>query len=339
MRFDQNPPHFPPNSSPQIDAEKTGPWAALLAVILTLSACQAESNTGELPLALASNQTVEERLGEALFQDTTLSEPPGQACQSCHDPVFGYATPPALMQHGVSQGVVAGLFGARNAPTAAYAAFSPEPYFDAESRTWVGGQFHDQRARSLEEQARGPFLNPLEMANTDAAQVVGKVRERPYADLFRAVYGQHIFSDPDQAYIRISEAIAAYERTAEFSPFSSKYDAFLREKASLSPSELRGLGATQRVNQSAYYGRFKVPTLRNVAVTAPYMHNGVFTTLEEVVRFYNTACAPGNPDGWAAPEYAATRNCREMGNLHLTDGEVSDLVAFLHTLTDGTLAE
>lgn len=364
-------------------------------------ACQPGSANAALTLtSIAPNRTLEAQLGKALFEDTSLSEPAGQACQTCHDPAAGYATPPAQMDHGVSRGVVAGLFGARNAPTAAYAAFSPSPYFDPEASTWVGGQFLDQRADTLEAQARGPFLNPLEMANSSPAMVVEKVRGRPYAASFRAIYGPDALDNTDEAYDRISRAIAAYERTEEFSPFSSKYDAFLRNRASLSSAELRGfaifkderkgncsachphdgdhplftdftsdnigvpknpenpfytqapsvnpdgagfvdlgLGATPRVNRWTYYGRFKVPTLRNVAVTAPYMHNGVFTTLEQVIRFYNTACVSGNPDGWDPPEYAATRNCEEMGNLGLTDQEIGDLVAFLRTLTDGYLPE
>ena len=72
-----------------------------------------------------------------------------------------------------------------------------------------------------------------------------------------------------------------------------------------------------------------------MAATAPYMHNGVFTSLRQVVQFYNSACTAGNPDGWAAPEITATRNCKELGDLNLSDNEIDAVVAFLETLTDG----
>ena len=74
-----------------------------------------------------------------------------------------------------------------------------------------------------------------------------------------------------------------------------------------------------------------MPTLRNVAITAPYLHNGVFKTLYQVVAFYNTRdVAP-----WPEPEIAANLNRDEMGDLGLTNQEVEDIVAFLETLTDG----
>ncbi|MFO1479368.1 MAG: cytochrome c peroxidase [Turneriella sp.] len=95
----------------------------------------------------------------------------------------------------------------------------------------------------------------------------------------------------------------------------------------------RGLGAI--LDDTAFDGRFKVPSLRNVAITAPYMHNGFFKNLREVVRFYNSACAAGNPDNWDTPEFTGTQNCKELGDLGLSDDEIDAIVAFLGTLTDG----
>jgi cytochrome c peroxidase len=89
------------------------------------------------------------------------------------------------------------------------------------------------------------------------------------------------------------------------------------------------------VGDSAELGKFRVPTLRNVAVTSPYLHNGVFKTLYEVVSFYNTRdVAP-----WPEPEIRANLNVDEMGDLGLSNQEVEDIVAFLGTLTDGYRAE
>jgi cytochrome c peroxidase len=91
------------------------------------------------------------------------------------------------------------------------------------------------------------------------------------------------------------------------------------------------LGLALTVNDPAENGKFRVPTLRNVALTPPYMHNGVFKTLFQVVAFYNTRdVGPWNP-----PEITENVNDEELGNLGLTNQEVEDIVAFLLTLTDG----
>ncbi|MCB1582063.1 MAG: c-type cytochrome [Xanthomonadales bacterium] len=92
-----------------------------------------------------------------------------------------------------------------------------------------------------------------------------------------------------------------------------------------------GLGNTNRIKDKRYLGMFKVPTLRNVEVTAPYMHNGVFSTLKEVVEFYNSR---DKTDQWGAPEVPYNVNDTELGNLSLTEIEIEALVAFLKTLTD-----
>lgn len=107
----------------------------------------------------------------------------------------------------------------------------------------------------------------------------------------------------------------------------------------LAGSELaRQILIQARRNPDDYAGRFKVPTLRNIALTAPYMHNGSMKTLKEVMRFYNTACVPGNPDNWPAAEVEKGRNCTEMGNLKLSEAQLDDIIAFLQTLTDGYLS-
>ena len=92
-----------------------------------------------------------------------------------------------------------------------------------------------------------------------------------------------------------------------------------------------GLGAI--INDSAFYGTFRTPTLRNVALTPPYFHNGCFGTLEQVVHFYNTRDTAGS--GFPPSEYVPTIDSAETGNQHLTPQEEADIVAFLKTLTDG----
>ena len=94
-----------------------------------------------------------------------------------------------------------------------------------------------------------------------------------------------------------------------------------------------GLAAT--LDDPAELGKFRVPSLRNVAVTEPYMHNGVFNTLWEVVTFYNSRDVASWPD----PEVYRNLNREELGDLGLTNTEMEDLVAFLKTLTDGYVVE
>lgn len=166
--------------------------------------------------------TDQETVGQNLYFDTNLSEPAGQACSSCHEPSAGFADPDQNLP--VSEGVIAGLFGSRNSPTASYAVFSP---VFTTSGGIKGGQFWDGRAATLADQAKGPFLNPVEMANTSRAQVIGKIQASSYSDLFDQVCGPNAYlsANVDQSYDCMADAIAAFEGTSVFSPFSSKFDA------------------------------------------------------------------------------------------------------------------
>jgi len=385
------------------------PIHPLLAVLVSAAFAMPTAQAQNQPLAGQRLLPPKAQLGKALFLDRGLSTPPGQSCSSCHDPATAFTDPDKSKP--TSKGVIAGRFGSRNSPTAAYAAFSPAFHYDRADEVYVGGQFLDGRASLLEDQARMPFLNPLEMANPDKAAVVRKVRQADYADLFRDVYGPDALRDVNQAYDRIADAIAAFENTRLMNRFTSKYDAYLNKKVQLTPAESsglklfedpakgncaachpsqpgpdrapplftdftydnlgvprnpgnpfyrmpkqfnpdqwafvdRGLGAA--LGQPSEDGKFKVPTLRNIAVSAPYMHNGYFASLRAVVAFYNDrdvkpACrgkfvdeAQALKDGcWPQPEVVENVNRDELGNLRLTEHEVDDIVAFLETLTDG----
>ena len=356
-----------------------------------------------------TSQPAKARLGQALFFDARLSAPAGQSCASCHDPNAAFTDPERRFP--VSKGALSRRLGNRNAPTSMYAAFSPDFHFDRKEKRYVGGQFLDGRAATLEEQAKGPFLNPLEMANPDKQAVVEKVRRAAYSAQFDGVFGKGALDDTDQAYERIAEALAAFQRTSQFSPFSSKYDAYLAGKAKLTAQEMhglrlfeaadkgncaachpsrpgpkgepplftdftydnlgvprnpdnpfyklpaqlnpagvhftdRGLGTT--VNQRSEDGKFKVPTLRNIERTGPYMHNGYFKTLHGVVAFYNDRdkkppCSKNmlgeavalKRQCWPAPEVITNVNHDELGKLGLTGREVDAIVAFMKTLNDG----
>jgi cytochrome c peroxidase len=381
-----------------------------IVLVLALSGCGGGGDGGNNVSASAPDQTDLKLLGKQLFEDTNLSDPAGQSCATCHDAARAFTDPNGA--EPTSQGVHPGLFGKRNAPTAAYAQFSPAFHYDSAGGTYVGGQFLDGRAATLEEQAKQPFLNPGEMANLNKASVVDKVRSAAYAPLFLQVFGPGSLDDADQAYEHIVQAIAAFERTKTFAPFTSKFDYFLKGQAQLTAQEMRGmalftdptkgncaachpitplpdgtpplftdftydnlgvprnpdnpfytqgigfnpdgmnfvdLGLGGALGIAAQDGRFKVPTLRNIAVTAPYMHNGYFTTLRSVVEFYNdrdvrprctdatwTRDADAESEHcWPAPEVPQTVNHEELGHLGLSDQEIDDIVAFLQTLTDG----
>lgn len=349
-----------------------------------------------------------ERLGELLYFDRDLSINKNQACASCHTPP-NFVDPANVADPAnsvVSLGSDRALHGGRNSPSAAYAAFSPFFHWDPVAGLYVGGQFWDGRATTLTEQAKGPFLNPVEMAMPSKKSVLERIADnnnvnyKQYKRLFDNVYDVDIKEASqsqnqiyiDAVYEMMADAIAAFEKTGIFNKFSSKFDYFLAGKTNLTGQELRGFGLfngkakcnachasdalvapdgnvmpplftdftydnigipkstnpliaddpidfglggradiAARDPSGAELGKHKVMSLRNIAVTPPYGHNGFFATLEEVVHFYNTR----DIEPWPAPEVAQNVNTDELGDLGLTAEEEADVVAFLKTLTDG----
>jgi cytochrome c peroxidase len=336
--------------------------------------------------------------GEALFFDTALSANRTLSCASCHDPNAGFVDPrETAAGRAVSLGDNGQSLGDRNAPSAAYARFSPA-FGKTPDGKWRGGQFHDGRAAGLAEQAGGPPLNPIEMAMPDKASVSARLRENPRYALMLDRAGA---STPEADYDAMTRAIAAFEETDTFAPFTSKYDRYLRGEVKLSDEEelgrvlffsqqftncnmchqLRadplakdetfsnyqyhnigvpanraaraengmadhidhGLLENPAITDPAEDGKFKVPSLRNVAVTGPYMHNGVFTDLRTVVLFYNkynsrAAARQINPETgapWGPPEVPGTLSMTELEHgPALDDQRIDALVAFMKTLTD-----
>lgn len=215
------------------------PWRTALAAALLslLAACGGGSSTDASPTAAPLSAMA--ALGEKIFADASLSASGRQSCSSCHVTARGHAADNALpAQFG---GALLGLQGGRNVPSARYLSFAPSFHFDAEG-TPNGGFFWDGRADSLQAQAGGPFLNPVEMANASVAEVIERLSRTSYAAEFLAVFGADIFTRPDDAFARMTLALQQYEKEdTEFRPFSSKYDAFLRGTASLTAQEQRGL--------------------------------------------------------------------------------------------------
>jgi cytochrome c peroxidase len=183
-----------------------------------------------------------ELVGKRVFFDTSLSNPPGQSCGSCHDPAtgfsgnFGGAEGVPLAADGVTPGL-------RNTPTASYARFTPPFTLTSVGTHQVakGGQFLDGRAAGLEEQAGMPFFSAGEMNIASVAQLSERLAQAAYAPLLREVFGAAIFSDPQLLLASVTRAIAAFERTREFAPFSSKLDNALAGEGALSELEQEGL--------------------------------------------------------------------------------------------------
>ena len=177
-----------------------------------------------------------EKLGGFLYRDKKLSLNQNQSCMTCHHPSAGFADPENLrdpIDFPVSAGSDPTLFGGRNAPSAAYAGFSPVFGWDVTIGEYVGGMFWDGRATGatlgdpLAEQALGPFLNPVEMAMEDEAAVVDAVSVSNYAKLFLKVFPDTDFiNDVAGTYDNIGIAIAAFERSNIITRFNSKFDQF-----------------------------------------------------------------------------------------------------------------
>lgn len=212
----------------------------------------AASAAGQLLQTPTSTLTPVEELGKQLFFDTALSTPFGQSCAACHGPEVGFTGPISELNDlaGVYPGAIHTRFGNRKPPAAAYAGASPPLYYDQVEEVWIGGMFWDGRATGwdlgdpLAEQAMGPFLNPLEQNNPGMRQVVRKVYQSDYADLFEQVWGDGSLDpvkDVYGSYERIARSIAAYERSPEVNPFTSKYDSYLAGQATLTDEELLGL--------------------------------------------------------------------------------------------------
>ncbi|MBI1725209.1 MAG: c-type cytochrome [Candidatus Tectomicrobia bacterium] len=276
-------------------------------------------------------------LGRLLFFEKRISADGTAACATCHMPARGFSN---ARQYGVG---VEGKLGIRNVPTVLNAAY-------------YSSQFWDGRAKSLEEQAKGPILNPAEMASSEerVVKILGAIPA--YGEAFRRAFG-----DPAISLDRAAKAIATFERTlvSGGSPFDRWK--FGGEEAAISADAKRGfdlfkskaqcvkchlvdefsapltdnkfhnigigmdkqkpeLGRAEITKDRKDRGKFKTPSLREVTRTAPYMHDGRFNTLEEVLDFYDKG---GHPNPSLDPD---------IFPLKLTQKEKKDLLAFLRTL-------
>lgn len=181
-------------------------------------------------------------LGEKIFNDSNLSEPRGTACVSCHQAKTGFSNLNSS-KIGVPRGSLPKSFGIRNVMQNSYASFQPPFGFRVNGNDVdpIGGLFWDGRADTLAQQAQLPFLSAQEMNNKDAASVIAKIAASPYAQQMTAIFGKGVFNNPTTAMAHVGEAIAAFEVSAVFESFSSRYDAFIRGKALFTPAEANGM--------------------------------------------------------------------------------------------------
>ena len=315
--------------------------AFVLALILALASItsqavwsmQANPALPPVPIPPDNPQTdAKVSLGRQLFFDPRLSADDTVSCATCHDPETAWAN------HNPVDVGIQGKKGTRNSGTILDAAY-------------MDFQFWDGRAKTLEEQSLGPIHNPVEMGSTleEVVRELGAIEG--YRTQFKAVFGSDVTTDG------IAKAIASFERTVLSGP--SPHDRYVAgDRSAMQPSAVRGMrlfngkarcrtchGGPMLSDQGFHnlgvgmdrpqpdigreavtkdpkdHGRFKTPSLRNVALTWPYMHDGSVRSLADVVEFYD-AGGVRNPtlDIFVMP-------------LELTDDEQKDLVAFLEALT------
>lgn len=386
-------------------------------------------------------------LGKQIFFDANLSASGKLSCASCHSPAHAYGPPNALpVQFG---GPSMTLQGDRPPPSLMYLyrqpnfSIGPEKADDDTPANFAqqaarasgvaraqktagatpakpadvpqGGMFWDGRADTLQMQAFGPLLNPVEMANTSEEEVARKFDGDAYRKVFVQLFGPDIFKNPRMLLSEAMFAVARYQvEDPSFHPYSSKYDYWLEGRARLTQAELRGLklfndpqkancagchlsqpsrdgqppmftdyeyealgvprNTALAVNRNAGYfdmglcgphrtdlaaqtqfcGMFLTPSLRNVATRHAFFHNGVYRSLDQVLKFYNLRdiepgkIYPHDAKGHVAQyddlpaKYHANIDRadapfdRNPGDTpSMTDADIKDIIAFLQTLNDG----
>jgi cytochrome c peroxidase len=233
-----------------------------------------------------------ESLGQKLFSDTNFSNPPGLSCESCHSP--GHALVDPDDNRPVSEGAITGRFGIRNSPTVSYARFIP-PFSSKSDAVKMG----------------------LDVFTTEEAS------------------GEQIFRDVKCGRCHTNDGPSPLFTNFEYENIGvpgNTNNPFLTLDNSLNPDGAnfvdRGLGRV--IADPLDDGKFRTPSLRNIESTGPYMHNGIFATLEEVLDFYNVR---------NISDAEVDRNVvmEDVGNLNLTEAQKADLIAFMLTLTDENL--
>jgi cytochrome c peroxidase len=269
--------------------------------------------------------TVIEQLGKDIFFDAALSNPPGLSCASCHLPAAGLTGESSQINAATGEmpGAVPGRVGPRKPQSVSYAAFSPTgPFYSQELGLFLGGTFWDGRTPDTTAQARMPFLDANEMANLSVGPypphaggfsplVAMKLQETPYSPLFVLVFGPNVFESSEaEIYTMATQAIAAFEASAEVNQFSSKFDASQfgtppGNRYRLSRSELNGM--------NLFFNKARCSQCHSSASLAPvlavtagkdtftmYCYANVGVPENPNNSFYRNTNGVTNPDGYNA---------------------------------------
>ncbi|WP_322071799.1 cytochrome-c peroxidase [Paraburkholderia bannensis] len=402
------------------DANADGSNGAKLIKISTNTATPSAASHGQSRAEVYAQVRRMTALGKQMFFDPSLSGSGKMSCATCHSPDRAFTPTNALdVQIG---GADMHRPGMRAVPTLKYLQAVPafsEHYHDSDDEGDesvdagpTGGLTWDGRVDHGADQARIPLLSTFEMASTPR-KVTAAVRAAPYANAFREAFGEHIFDNEDATFKAVLKSLETFEQAPEvFYPYSSKYDAYLAGKATLTAAELRGLQlfndenkgncASCHISQRAkdgsppqfsdfgliavgvprnrmlavnrdprffdlgacgpertdldhraeFCGLFRTPTLRNVTLKKSFFHNGIYHSLEDVMRFYSRRDT--NPQEFypvvkgrvqkfddLPRQYWSNLNTdapfdRKPGDAPIyTEAEIKDVIAFLGTLTDG----
>lgn len=310
------------------------------------------------PGAAADPALVE--LGRQLFNETALSADGRLTCASCHDLLAAAGADGQPRAVGIGAQV-----GPRNSPTVWNSGFQSVLFWDG-------------RAPSLEAQATGPILNPVEMGLSSGAEAERRLQALPaYGPAFRQAFG-----DPDISFTRVARALAAYERTLVTA--DSPYDRYVQgDQNALDPAQLRGMrlfqetgcinchrgpafsdasllekgaplrifpafpnplarryGLDQEAGQPPGPRAWRVPSLRNVALTGPYFHNGRVRELKEAIRIMAVSQLDVAVPGVTPRQrflFGADGQLQSVAQRSLSEADIDDLAAFLESLSSARL--
>lgn len=271
-------------------------------------------------------------LGKKLFYDPILSKDSSISCGSCHNQSTAFSD----LGHSISKGIN-GQLGIRNAPA-------------LQNLIWQPSYFHDGGVVNIDMISLAPIENPLEM-DENINRIITKLNQHPeYPQLFERVFGTNEINSG-----RILTAITQFQ--AKLISANSRYDQFIEGKYALSAEELDGKFLFENKCSNCHSGvlfsdfeyrnngisdtmdkdlgryrisvidsdkqKFKTPSLRNIEVTGPYMHNGQYTTLEDVLEHYNSGVKP-----------SPTLDENLKNGIKMTKLEQQKIIIFLKTLTD-----
>jgi len=247
-------PELPPDGGSAASVRPLASHPANVANATGVAAVVPPIGVDPLPPRAVPPLTARERVGQSIFLDTSLSNPPGTGCASCHDPDRAFSG-----NNGSATGVARGSrpehFARRNSPSVMYLKYVPPFHFALEddddlAESPFGGLSWSGRADTVAEFVRLPLFDADEMNNRNEADIAGKLRKAPYAaDLAREFPGA--LESPASATKAMGEALQAFLTSETMSPFTSKFDDFLRGKAQLSPLEMKGLQAFENRQKGA----------------------------------------------------------------------------------------